>query len=94
MYTSQECSRCSYVDKENRKTRDIFKCLCCGHKSLADVNAAKTILNRVQDGWFTTNAYANKHIIKQHLLYKNKMFVNLNNSRLSKAMTRVNEEIL
>ncbi len=92
-YTSQECSRCSYVDKENRKTRDIFKCLCCGHKSLADVNAAKTILNRVQDGWFTSNAYANKHIIKQHLLYKNKMFVNLN-SRLSKAMTRVNEEIL
>jgi hypothetical protein len=34
-----------------------------------------------------------KHIIKQHLLNKNKMFVNLN-SRLSKAMTRVNEEIL
>ena len=93
-YTSQECSRCSYVDRENRKTRDIFKCLCCGHKSLADINASKTIINRVDDGWFIANVYATKHIIKQHLLEKNRMFVESNNSRLSKAISRVKELIL
>jgi putative transposase len=87
-YTSQECNRCSYTDKENRKTRENFKCLCCGHKSLADVNASKNIMSRAHDSWFTTNVYATKTHIKQHLLIKNKMFVDSNNSRLSKAMGR------
>lgn len=44
-YSSQECSRCHYVDKKNR-TRDRFRCLWCGHTSHADVNAAKSLESR------------------------------------------------
>ncbi len=43
-YTSQTCSCCGYVDKDNRKTQDKFKCVSCGHKENADFNAAKNIL--------------------------------------------------
>ncbi len=84
-YTSQECSVCHHTEKDNRKTREKFECLCCGHKALADVNATKNIMSRAHDDWFTSNPYATKESIKQHLLYKNKMFVNTN-SRLSKAV--------
>jgi putative transposase len=83
-YTSQQCSVCYHTEKDNRKTRENFVCLCCGHKALADINAAKNIMSRAHDVWFIANPYATKESIKQHLLYKNKMFVS--NSRLSKAM--------
>ena len=46
MYTSQECSCCGYVDKKNRKTRDIFECLFCGTRLHADVNAARVMIGR------------------------------------------------
>jgi IS605 OrfB family transposase len=42
-YTSQECSVCHHVARENRKTRDKFQCVACGHAEDADVNAAKNI---------------------------------------------------
>jgi putative transposase len=42
-YTSQECSVCHHVSPENRKTRDGFECVACGHAEDADVNAAKNI---------------------------------------------------
>ncbi|MCS7277328.1 MAG: transposase [Aquificaceae bacterium] len=29
-YTSQTCSNCGYVDKENRKSRSEFECKLCG----------------------------------------------------------------
>lgn len=45
-YTSQTCSNCGYVDKENRKSQESFKCLCCGTKINADINAARNILVR------------------------------------------------
>jgi len=45
-YTSQTCSKCGYVDKENRTTQASFECLKCGHKEHADVNAARNILNK------------------------------------------------
>lgn len=45
-YTSQMCSSCGYVSKGNRKSQASFKCLCCGHKLNADVNAARNILGR------------------------------------------------
>lgn len=44
-YTSQRCSVCGHVDKENRKTQANFTCLSCGHSENADVNAAKNVLN-------------------------------------------------
>jgi len=44
-YTSQACSVCGHVSKENRKTRDVFLCVECGHTENADINAAKNIKN-------------------------------------------------
>lgn len=41
-YTSQRCSCCGYVNKENRKASQ-FKCLQCGIKIDADYNAAINI---------------------------------------------------
>jgi len=43
-YTSQTCSECGVVDRENRQTQAKFVCVSCGHTENADVNAAKNIL--------------------------------------------------
>ena len=45
-YTSQECSNCHYVDKKNRKTQSLFKCLKCNNEINADINAAKVLSQR------------------------------------------------
>ena len=45
-YTSQECSKCGFVSKENRKSQSKFDCKCCNHKINADVNAARNIIKR------------------------------------------------
>lgn len=42
-YTSQKCSRCGYIDKENRQTQEKFKCLKCEFEINADHNAAINI---------------------------------------------------
>ena len=42
-YTSQTCSVCGHVNKDNRKSQSDFRCVCCGHEEHADVNAAKNI---------------------------------------------------
>jgi putative transposase len=42
-YTSQKCSKCGYIDKKNRPTRDDFKCVQCGYVASADHNAAENI---------------------------------------------------
>ena len=43
-YTSQRCSCCGYVAKENRQTQSKFACVVCGHSMNADLNAARNIL--------------------------------------------------
>ena len=45
-HSSQECSGCGHVAAESRPTRDLFRCVKCGHTEHADVNAAKVILAR------------------------------------------------
>lgn len=45
-YTSQTCSACGVVDRESRRSRDLFVCRACGYAEHADVNAAKNILRR------------------------------------------------
>jgi putative transposase len=46
-FTSQTCFECKHVAKESRKeTR--FRCVACGYRDHADVNAAKNILARAQ----------------------------------------------
>ncbi len=48
-YTSQTCSNCGYIDKNNRLTQSEFKCLICNHTENADYNASKNILRLGQD---------------------------------------------
>ena len=45
-YTSQECSRCHYVSKDNRKTQKDFICQHCHFSCNADVNAGRVINQR------------------------------------------------
>lgn len=45
-YTSQECSKCGYISKENRLTQSKFKCVSCGFEINADKNGAINILGR------------------------------------------------
>ena len=45
-YTSQTCHKCGHVAKENRESQAVFKCVECGHRANADINAAMNILGR------------------------------------------------
>lgn len=42
-HTSQKCSKCGHIQKENRVTQANFTCTKCGHHENADSNAAKNI---------------------------------------------------
>ena len=42
-YTSQTCSKCGYIDKDNRQTQEKFKCTKCGFELNADHNASINI---------------------------------------------------
>lgn len=48
-YTSQTCPHCGCIDKENRKDQEHFKCIECGYKANADLNASRNIRNRVAE---------------------------------------------
>ena len=43
-YTSQKCSCCGHVSRDNRMTQAKFECVECGHSENADINAARNIL--------------------------------------------------
>jgi putative transposase len=43
-YTSQKCSICGHISKENRKSQAEFKCEKCGYEANADLNASRNIL--------------------------------------------------
>ncbi len=67
-YTSQECSKCGWVSKINRKTQTNFQCTKCDWSGHADVNAARNILGRSQSGdaWL----YVKRDIIRERLLVR------------------------
>ena len=44
-YTSQKCSSCGHISKENRISQAKFKCTKCGLEMNADYNASLNILN-------------------------------------------------
>ena len=50
--TSITCPSCSHIDKGNRLSQSVFKCLSCGYEGNADETAAINILKR-----FTTGHY-------------------------------------
>lgn len=54
-YTSQKCSKCGHINKNNRLTQSQFKCLSCGYEANADFNASVNIYN-IAVGT-TVNAY-------------------------------------
>ena len=66
-YTSQECHKCHYVAKNNRKDQKHFVCKSCGKVCNADVNAARNNLFRSSDGDLA-NIYVSKNIILQTLV--------------------------
>ena len=62
-YTSQECSNCGFVSKENRKSQSRFACKCCNYKINADVNAARNIVKR-RSFDIKLRKYANEHKVR------------------------------
>jgi IS605 OrfB family transposase len=61
--TSRECRVCGHAEKANRKTRDVFSCLSCGHTADADVNAARVIALRAD----VNRPYANRvEVVASH----------------------------
>ena len=46
-FTSQKCSCCGYISKENRKSQSKFRCVKCNFRLNADLNASLNILNTV-----------------------------------------------
>ena len=47
-FTSQTCTECGFVSRENRKTQAAFDCISCGHSDNADRNASINILARTE----------------------------------------------
>jgi transposase len=51
--TSTTCPRCGYIDKANRRSRSLFRCVKCGFQHNAD-HVASLNLSRVEpahSGW-------------------------------------------
>ena len=48
-YSSQACSVCYYIDKQNRPDQHTFCCRICGYSTHADLNAATNIQRRLGD---------------------------------------------
>lgn len=46
-YTSQQCSNCGHIDKDNRKSQEDFECVECSFIENADLNASMNILERL-----------------------------------------------
>lgn len=55
-YTSQSCSKCGHMDKENRNGH-VFQCLSCGFELNADLNASRNIatISRSESGRLFVN---------------------------------------
>ena len=67
-YTSQECSNCGYVHKDNRQG-ERFTCIQCGYKEDADVNGALNILSRKYDseiGLYTPYKKVKEILLKRY----------------------------
>ncbi len=44
--TSRQCFVCGHIDKKNRPSQSVFRCVACGHEANADCNAALNIGSR------------------------------------------------
>ena len=52
-HTSQRCSQCGVIDRDNRRRESWkqFRCIACGYRCDANVNAARNILARSLGRW-------------------------------------------
>ena len=50
-HTSQQCSECSYTDRNNRAGQATFACRACGVILHADVNGSRNIALRADAAW-------------------------------------------
>lgn len=69
-YTSQECSCCGYIDKNNRKDTQTFECKACGRKINAQVNGARNISGRAslpEIKLYTPKKHVLRILVKQYL---------------------------
>ena len=57
-YTSQTCSACGHISKNNRPDQATFCCTSCGFAEHADVNAARNIASRGVADWAVSHAAA------------------------------------
>ncbi len=55
-HTSQGCSECGHIHKQNRPDQATFQCTSCGFAEHADVNAARNIAARGAAGWAVSHA--------------------------------------
>jgi putative transposase len=60
-YTSQKCSKCGFIHKDNRN-KDTFLCISCGNLTHADLNAA---VNLSQLGAFSPQSAKSFTILKE-----------------------------
>ncbi len=67
-YTSQTCSMCYYVDKQNRPDQQTFYCQVCGYSTHADLNASLNIQRRLADE--ELRACKNRQAIKALLMQR------------------------
>ncbi|WP_297890117.1 RNA-guided endonuclease TnpB family protein [Sulfurihydrogenibium sp.] len=67
-YSSQACSNCGYIDRENRKSQSEFECRLCGKRVHADVNASRNILKRFEER-------VHLHSMKQALSWQVRKFL-------------------
>ena len=42
-YTSQMCPHCGHIDRSNRKTQELVKCVACGEEFPADLKSSRLI---------------------------------------------------
>ncbi len=67
-YSSQECSRCHYVDRGNRPDQQSFICKVCGYRNHADRNASVNLASRFGDKDLA--ACKNKGEVKALLMWR------------------------
>ena len=46
-FSSQTCSVCGHISKENRRSQEEFCCVLCGHQDNADQNSSKNLQHRI-----------------------------------------------
>ena len=54
-YTSQRCPRCGTIDKRNRRSQALFRCVSCGYQHNADYVASVNLSELARGGWAVVN---------------------------------------